>query len=159
MQNKYKLPDDVRKTMLSIVRGYNRRQAEIKRREEEICSVSGERYETYTIDGEEHRVFTPSGKGGTSSPVENQAAALAWYHESDSDYLRNKAIDEALNDLPVKHFTPSESRRIKENIIESCRKGRFYNFNYSGITEIERSRFYQYRNMFLYFLAKKLNFL
>ncbi len=156
MQNKYKLPDDVRKTMLGIVKGYNRRQEEIRRREDEICSANGGRYETYIVGGEEQRVFTPSGKGSTSSPVERQAAALAKYHESDFNYLANKAIDEALSSLPLNKYHSAE--KIRKTILNSCKYYRKYPFGYSGIDEISEKTFYNYRNMFLYFLAKKLDY-
>lgn len=161
MQNKYKLPEDVRRTVIGIVIGYNRRKALIKQREDEICSMSGGgHFETYkTQSGEERRTFTPSGKGSTSAPVERQADALAYYHATDLDYLRNKAIDDALEDLPLKHFSEDVAQDIKRNIIRSCVKGHNYNFNYSGIYAIGRSRFYQLRNIFLYNLSKKLKLL
>lgn len=158
MQNKYKLPDDVRSTVIGIVRGYNRRAEEIRARENEICSVSGGHYETYKVGEKEYREFTPGGKNKVSSPVESQADALARYHATDSDYLRNKLIDEVLEDLPLVRFSDDVATEIKKNIIKSCIKGRNYNFNYSGIYAIGRSRFYQFRNIFLYNLSKKLNF-
>ena len=160
MQNKYKLPDDVRRTVIGIVIGYNRRKDIIKERESEICAISGGRFETYTsISGEEVREFTPSGKGGTSSPVERQADDLAYYHETDFDYKCNKAIDEALDSLPLGHFSADAANGIRKNIIKSCVKGHNYNFNYSGIYVIGRSRFYQLRNLFLYYIAIKLKFI
>lgn len=160
MQNKYKIPKDVRGVLINIIKGYDRRAVEIKEREAEICSVGGGRYETYTVSTrrgtEERRAFTPGGKGGTSSPVENQYNELAYYHEHDEGYKWNKAIDSVIGGFQLK---TAESQKIKDNIIESCKAGRSYNFNYSGITSINRSRFYQLRNQFLYLLAKKLKFI
>lgn len=160
MQNKYKIPKDVRGVLINIIKGYDRRAVEIKEREAEICSVGGGRYETYTVSTghgtEERRAFTPGGKGGTSSPVENQYNELAYYHEHDDDFIANKTIDEVLAALPLEKYENSE--KIREQIFISCKKYKEYPFRNTGIYEISEETFYQLRNLFLYNLEKRISF-
>ena len=154
MQNKYKMPSDVRRTVISIVQGYDRRRIKLKRDEDRIIKLGGGKYEEK--DGE--RVFLPSGKGGKSSAVENQALELMRLHDS-WDYRCNKAIDEALAALPLDGYTPELAKKVREKILFSCQIGRQFCFSRSGIVGIEASRFYQLRSIFLLFVAKKLNLL
>ncbi len=157
-QNSYKLPSDVRLTLINIVKGYDRRAQLIKEKEEEICSVGGgSKYETYIVaSGEERRTFLPFGKGGTSSPVENQAERLEGYHNS-FDYRCNKAIDDALNELSLEKY--KNAQIIKNGILNSIKNYRNYPFSQTMIDEISEKTFYGLRIKFLYILAKKLNFL
>ena len=152
MQNKYKMPSDVRRTVISIVQGYDRRRIKLKRDEDRIIKLGGGKYEEK--DGE--RVFLPSGKGGKSSAVENQALELMRLHDS-WDYRCNKAIDEALAALPLDGYTPELAKKVREKILFSCQIGRQFNFDYSGIDGVSHRTFYRKRNIFLFIVAKKLN--
>lgn len=158
MQNKYKLPDDVRKTVIDLVKGYERRKREIAQAERDICSTPGGRYETIKTELGEERVFLPSGKGGASSPIEQQAARLDRLHQS-FDYKCVKAIEASLEALPLKGYSPELAKKVRECIIASCIYGKKFKFRYSGIVGIEVSRFYQLRSLFLISVAKKLEFL
>lgn len=158
MQNKYKLPDDIRKTVIDLVKGYERRKKKIARQEREICSMPGGKYETIKTELGEERVYLPSGKGGTSSPVEQQAARLEKLHNS-FDYKCVKAIDSALEALPLKNYTPELATKVRGCIIASCVYGKKFVFRYSGIAGISRETFYRERSHFLYLVAKKLDFI
>lgn len=158
MQNKYKLPDDIRKTVIDLVKGYERRKKKIAQKEREICSTPGGRYETIKTELGEERVFLPSGKGGTSSPIEQQAARLERLHNS-FDYKCVTAIDSALEALPLKNYNPELAKKVRDCIIASCVYGKKFKFRYSGIVGIEASRFYQLRSLFLISVAQKLDFL
>lgn len=160
MQNKYKMPSDIRRTVISIVQGYERRKIQLRRDEEDILSLGSGKFETVTGDDgkETERAFMPSGKGGKSSAVENQAMRLLSLHNS-FDYRCNKAIDEALDSLPLKGYSAELADKVREKIILSCKIGKRFNFERSGIVGIEKSRFYQLRSLFLISVAKKLKFL
>ncbi len=158
MQNKYKLPDDIRRTVIDLVKGYERRKKKIAQKECEICSTPGGRYETIKTELGEERVFLPSGKGGTSSPIEQQAARLEKLHQG-FDYKCVKAIESSLDALPLKNYNPELAKKVRECIIASCIYGKKFKFRYSGIVGIEVSRFYQLRSLFLISVAQKLDFL
>ncbi len=160
MQNKYKMPPDVRRMVISIVQGYERRKIELRRDEEEILSLGSGKFETVKDDDgkETERAFMPSGKGGKSSAVENQAMRLMNLHNS-FDYRCNKAIDKALESLPLLDYNNELADKVKIKIMESCQIGRRFNFNYSGLTGISRRTFYRLRNRFLFYIAKKLDFI
>ncbi len=160
MQNKYKLPSDVRKTVIGLVQGYNRRKREIQKQEEEICAVGSAKYETIQSSDDwenAERVYLPTGKGGVSSPVETQAIALINLHKS-FDYRCNQSIDEALRELTLDSCNKDISERIKKTIIVSCEEGKKFKFYRSGVIGISESTFYRLRHQFLYSVAKKLDF-
>ncbi|MBO5019286.1 MAG: hypothetical protein J6D52_01340, partial [Clostridia bacterium] len=104
---------------------------------------------------ETERAFMPSGKGGKSSAVENQAMRLLSLHNS-FDYRCNKAIDEALDSLPLSSYNPELAKKVRDMIFLSCKIGRQFNFDYSGLTGISRRTFYRLRNRFLFQTAKNL---
>ncbi len=160
MQNKYKMPSDVRRTVISIVQGYERRKIELKRDEEEILSLGSGKFETVQSDKgkETERAFMPSGKGGKSSAVENQAMQLMNLHNS-WDYRCNMAIDKALETLPLDSYNPELAKKVREKIMLSCQIGRRFNFDYCGIVGISRPHFYRLRNRFLFDVALKLGYL
>lgn len=160
MQNKYKLPSDVRRTVIGIVCGYHRRKKELIQKENEICSVSGGKYETIPNEDwhKEVRVYMPSvSSGKVVSVVENQANELFKLHES-FDYRCNEAIEKALNELELDSYNKELSDKIKKDIIISCEEGKKFKFYRSGIDGISESTFYRLRLRFLYSVAKKLDF-
>lgn len=154
MQNKYKMPSDVRRTVISIVQGYERRRREIREAEEDITSLSGARFET--VNGE--RVYLPSGKGGKSSVSEVQAMRLMNLHNS-FDYRCNIAIEDALNELPLQDYNTELAEKVKNKIMLSCVLGKRFIFRYEGLEGISERMFYYKRSEFLHIIAKKLNFL
>ena len=160
MQNKYKMPPDVRKTVISIVQGYERRKIKLRRDEEKILSLGSGKFETVKdAEGKEtERAFMPSGKGGKSSAVENQAMRLLNLHNS-FDYRCNKAIDEALDSLPLSAYNTELAKKVRNMIFLSCILGKRFCFERAGIVGIEKSRFYQLRTVFLISIAKKLGYL
>ena len=166
MQNKYKMPPDVRKTVISIVQGYERRKIKLRRDEENILSLGSGKFETLTVEKEQNgkkkkdteRAFMPSGKGGKSSAVENQAMRLLKLHNS-FDYRCNKAIDEALDSLPLSAYNTELAKKVRNMIFLSCILGKRFCFERAGIVGIEKSRFYQLRTVFLISIAKKLGYL
>lgn len=140
------------------MKGYERRKKKIAQKEREICSTPGGRYETIKTELGEERVFLPSGKGGTSSPIEQQVARLEKLHNS-FDYKCVKAIESSLDALPLKNYNPELAKKVRDCIIASCVYGKKFKFRYSGIVGIEATRFYQLRSLFLISVAQKLDFL
>lgn len=154
MQNKYKLPPDVRKSVLHLVEGYERRRKKITALERDITALDGARFETHGSE----RVYTPSGKGSTGDPTEVKAMRLVKLHES-FDYKCVRAIEDALAALPIGHYPPELAEKIRRTILISCAIGKRFKFRYSGITEIEVAHFYRLRSQFLYTVAEKLDFI
>jgi hypothetical protein len=140
------------------VKGYERRKKKIAQKEREICSTPGGRYETIKTELGEERVFLPSGKGGTSSPIEQQAARLEKLHQG-FDYKCVKAIESSLDALPLKNYNPELAKKVRDCILASCIYGKKFVFRYSGIVGISRETFYRERSLFLYLVAKKLDFI
>ena len=163
MQNKYKMPPDVRSTVIGIVKGYERRKIELRRDEENILSLGSGKFETVTNEksrdeDKTERAFMPSGKGGKSSAVENQAMRLMSLHNS-WDYRCNMAIDKALAALPLNGYNPKLAEKVREKIMLSCVLGKRFVFRYEGLEGVSERMFYYKRSEFLYMVAKKLNFL
>lgn len=160
MQNKYKIPSDVRKTVIGIVQGYERRKIELKRDEEEILSLGSGKFESVQDDKgkETERAFMPSGKGGKSSAVENQALRLMNLHNS-LDYKRNEAIDKSLSALPLNDYNPELAKKVREKIMLSCILEKRFIFRYEGLEGISERTFYRLRNRFLFSIAKKLDYI
>ena len=153
MQNKYKLPDHVKGSALSVVKCYEAYRREIKDEENKILSLGGSNYESV---GNE-RVFLPNGKGGVNSPTENKAMQLEKIHNS-YKYRCVKAVESALRELPIE-ATPAIAKKIRQAIYSSCTKGRCFNFAYAGLDCIGKTTFYRYRNIFLFLVAKKIGIL
>ena len=153
MQNKYKLPDHVKGSALSVVKCYEAYKREIKDEENKILSLGGSNYE---LVGNE-RVFLPNGKGGVNSPTENKAVQLDKIHNS-YKYSSIKKDKSELRELPIE-ATPEIAKKIRQAIYSSCTKGRYFNFDRSGIDGLSRSTFYRYRNCFLFLVAKKTGIL
>lgn len=152
MQNKYKLPDYLRLNALVIVKSYEAYKKDVKDEENRIFSFGSANYETV---GQE-RVYLPSGKGGKSSPTEDQAMQLEKLHTG-YPYKCTQAVDSAL-DTVLKNYTRTHSEKIRAALIRSCECGRTFNFDYSGIDGLSRRTFYRLKNQFLYQICKKMNF-
>ena len=153
MQNKYKLPDHVKGSALSVVKCYEAYRREIKDEENKILSLGSRNYE---LVGNE-RVFLPNGKGGVNSPTEDKAIQVDKIHNS-YKYRCVKAVESALRELPIE-ATPAIANKFRQAIYSSCVKGRYFNFDRSGIDGLSRSTFYRYRNCFLFLVAKKTGIL
>ena len=160
MQNKYKMPPDVRSTVIGIVKGYERRKIELRRDEENILSLGSGRFESVQDDKgkETERAFMPSGKGGKSSAVENQAMRLMSLHNK-LDYKRNEAIDKSLLDLPLNDYNTELAKKVREKIMLSCVLGKRFIFRYEGLEGISERTFYRLRNRFLFSVAKRLDYI
>lgn len=152
MQNKYKLPDYLKLNALAIVKSYKSYRKEIEDEENGIFSFGSGHYETI---GQE-RVYLPSGKGGKSSPTEDQAMRLEKLHTS-YPYKCVQAVDSALDSV-LKNYTRTHSEKIRAALIRSCECGRTFNFDYSGIDGLSRASFYRLKNQFLYQICKKMHF-
>lgn len=152
MQNKYKLPDYARSSALSVVKSYEAYKKDIKDEENRILSFGSGHYETV---GKE-RVYLPSGKGGSSSPTEDQAMQLERLHNS-YKYRCVQTVENSLKELQI-DGTAELVKKVKQSIYSSCKKGRCFNFDRAGIKGISRPTFYRYRNIFLALVAQKMNF-
>lgn len=54
---------------------------------------------------------------------------------------------------------PVTAYKIKQALYSSCKKGRYFNFDYAGIDTISKTTFYRMRNYLLYLIAQKMEFL
>ena len=137
---------------LAIVKSYKSYKKEVNDEENRIFSFGSANYETV---GQE-RVYLPSGKGGKSSPTEDQAMQLEKLHTS-YPYKCVQAVDDALNTV-LKNYAHIHSEKIRAALIRSCECGKTFNFTYSGIDGLSRASFYRLKNHFLYQICKKMRF-
>ena len=153
MQNKYKLPDYVRSSALSVVKSYEAYKKDIKDEENRILSFGSGHYETI---GQE-RVYLPSGKGGKSSPTEDQAMQLERLHNS-YKYRCVQVVENSMSEV-FKYDDFKYSLKIRQALLQSCVDGRNFTFTYSGIDGMSCSTFYRLKNQFLYIISVKMNFI
>lgn len=157
MQNKYKLPPHIKSMTLAVVRGYESSRAEYLAQREKILTFGSQNYD---ISADGTRVFSPGAQGSVSQ-TESKAQRLLKLDGSFAAESVN-AVDKAREKLTLiieRDTELEESRKIITAIFESCAHGRNFNFDYSGIDSVSRATFYRYRNIFLYFVAKNMNFL
>lgn len=160
MQNKYKIPDDVKRTVISIVRGQQRRRAEYKAAYDNIINSGSASYETYTY-ADEHgkeqqaRAFMPHSQS-TESVTERKAFALMELNSRQSTKTMN-IVDEALGSIGEDILNETLRRDLSNAIYLNC-LSRKYPYEHFCLPGISRRMFFKSKNKFLFELAKKLEF-
>lgn len=161
MQTKYKLDKHIKAQALWVVRGYKAEQIKYRNAKEEIMSFGSKNFTTHINelakgDDRVERVYITGG-GYSGSQTEDKALRLLALEESYSAQTI-RAVDKAKTEM-LQYLPRKEARKILEELINCCVMSRNYNFTYSGINSIQRSRFYQYRAQFLYIVAKEMKFI
>ena len=158
LQNKYKIPDDIKRTAISIVRGQQRRKAEYKMEYDDIINSSGASYETYTyVDNhnneQQARAFMPHSQA-TDSVTERKAFALMALNSRQSTKTMN-IVDEALSDIGKDILNEKLRKELSNAIYLNClSKNKSYEHFY--LPGISRNMFFKIKNKFLYELSEKL---
>lgn len=151
---KQRLPWDVRKQCLWIVRGYERQRREyMKARREILDASSGWHFATYTENGEERRAFLP-GAHNASRTTENLAERLAAL-EHTAAFRQMRAVEHARAKIGAGMPGPLQDA-LREAITLNCMDGRKYPFERLYVVGIERTTFYRARNAFFWNIAEEL---
>lgn len=164
MQNKYKLPEDVRGSILYMLRGLERRRREMREAERNICSLNGSARTRATVDGGDVYVFLPSAHAGGASAVESKADELAKLHES-FDYKFITAVESADRQvrcaMEAAGFPASLRDKVVSQLYNSFKPGRQFNYYHTDldVCGISQPKFYRLRNEFLRHIAKELEML
>jgi len=143
MQNKYKLPEDVKTACSAYVRGYKRLVYEYNQKRDII------------INSQKNKSFaSPAGGYGESSEPEIKAQLLEKLEQHINTKIM-KAVEQA--ELHIGDDLPDENERVKlrEAIIDCCKDRRRFVFRYYGL-DMDKSTFYRRRNKFLYEISKYL---
>lgn len=157
-KNIYQIPKDVKFTILNIIKGQERRKREYKEEYDNIFNGSVSSYETYIDEnGRTAVAFVPKGKGEKHSSVESKAQALAEL-ETKFDTIIMKIIDEELNNIGADIPDLKARQQLIVGIYQNC-LSKEYPYERLYTPGISRKKFYQYRNVFIYKVAKRLNFL
>lgn len=158
MQNKYKIPDDVKRTVISIVRGQQRRRNEYNAEYDDIMNSGGANYETYTyVDNhnkeQQARAFMPHSQT-TDSVTERKAFALMALNSRQSTKTMN-IVDAALANIGEDILNEDLRRKLSNAIYLNClsKKNSYERFCLPGIS---RNMFFKIKNEFLFNLSKKL---
>lgn len=151
---KAKLPRDIQQQCLWIVRGYDRCRAEYKERRQEILDASGgPAFSTYTVGGEERRVYF-SGGHTASRTTENRELQLEGL-ESTLAYRQMRAVEHARDRIGA--GLPEQLREyLRAAIVQNCMDGRKYPFERLYTVGVSRRGFYRYREAFFYDIANEL---
>lgn len=157
-KNLYQIPKDVKFTILNIIKGHERRKREYKKEYDNIFDDSACSYETYIDDnGKTVIAFVPKGKGEKHSSVESKAQALIELQEKQDTIIMN-IVDEELNNIGADISNLKARQQLIKGIYQNC-ISKEYPYERLYTPGISRKKFYQYRNIFIYKVAKKLNFL
>lgn len=158
MKNKYQIPDDVKRTAISIVRGQQRRKAEYKTAYDDIMNSGGASYETYTYVDERNqkkqaRAFLPHSQT-TESVTERKAFALMELNSRQSTKTMN-IVDAELANIGEDILNEDLRRKLSNAIYLNC-LSRKYPYEHFDLPGISRKMFFKCKSKFLYDLSKKL---
>ena len=151
------LPDDVKQTCLSLVRGYARRKREYAQKRQECMSRSSDHVITVRDredpDNEDKAfgVMLPGSHNAsrTTERIAERILAL----ENHPDTFRMRAVEYAQSRIGLD--LPEEQRQLlSKAIFTSCINGREYPFERLYVEGMERSCFYDRRMRFLMDIAK-----
>lgn len=160
IKNKHNIPEDVKRTVISIVRGQERRRQDYANEYDDIMNGSSAPFVEYVETDskgnlKQARAYLPKGKDNHISSTESKALALQKLNEK-KETLRMKTVDEELNKIG-EDIADIKSRRQLSNAIYLNCINRSYTYERAALPcFISRKKFYQYRNEFLYRVAKEL---
>lgn len=159
MQTKYKMPADVRLSIISIVKGQSRRELEYRQKKSDILQGGGAKYITYENPKthESHRLYLP-GSNSNKSVTEIKALALNSL-ENDAETKRMIAVQQALVETVNDIDDIEQKHKIQSAILNNINDRRRYPYRFLYLPGISKEKFYMYKSKFIYTVAKKLNFL
>lgn len=152
MQTKYKLPEDVKQTVLGYIKGHKRRVDWYQREREDILESMYVPHPERGMDGVQ--AFMPNGNlcGDPAVFKVMKLEAL----ERHPNALAIRAVEQArlLIGDDIKDY--KIRCRLADCIWESCIKGRKFIFEYKNLP-MGRTNFYKHRQKFIYDIAKYLS--
>lgn len=159
---KYRLPEDVKLTALSYVKGYPRRKAEYMAKFNDIVAGKGFPFDTYTVDGYDERgdpckvecrIPIDRVSGSVGNPTERKAFLLERLSRH-PETVRMRAVENAM-DLIGDRIRNEELRRdLVKAILLNCDSGRVYPYNEIRLPGISKKAFFAERRRFLWYVAK-----
>ncbi len=155
MNNSQKLPNDVKFTILALIRGQKRRRIKYLQDCDNILNSGGAHCVTYkTQSGASALAYLPSSMSKSISDTERKALALKALNES-MDVKVLKTIDEAFetigSDIPSKEVR----NKLQNGIYLNC-TSREYPYEKLELPGISRKSFYKAKYKLLYKIAKEL---
>lgn len=147
------MPWALKQQILWIVRDFERTKREYRRERLEIIEAGGDRAETYTVNGEERRIYMPSGHNASRTTEDRQMQLAAL--EMRPAYRQMHAVEHARDRVGAE--LPDMLRdQLREAIMLSCTDGRRYPFERLFIAGISRTEFYRFRDEMLKAIAREL---
>lgn len=151
------MPDDVKQSCISLVKGYARRKMEYNLRRQELIHKTPNNHVTVYWDpsdpyntNRQIGAVIPSGHNAsrTTENIAEQIQAL----EKRPETRRMRAVEYAAERVGL-DLGEKDRQHLKNAIFKSCIDGRKYPFERLGIDNMERSCFYDRRRKFLYDIA------
>lgn len=159
---KYRLPEDVKLTALSYVKGYPRRKAEYMMKFNDIVAGKGFPFETYTISGYDERgdpceleCRVPIDRvfGSIGNPTQQKAFLLAELSKH-PETVRMRAVEKAMELIGDRIMNDELREKLVQAIMLNCDSGRVYIYEDMDLPGISRKAFFAERRRFLWYVAK-----
>ena len=159
---KYRLPEDVKLTALSYVKGYPRRKAEYMMKFNDIVAGKGFPFETYTINGYDERgdpckleCRVPIDRvfGSIGNPTQQKAFLLAELSRH-PETVRMRAVEKAMELIGDRIMNDDLRKKLVQAIMLNCDSGRVYIYKDMDLPGISRKAFFAERRRFLWYVAK-----
>lgn len=153
----YRLPEDVKRTAISYVQGYERRKKEYNRRYHEIMDATEALWEEYTAvyAGKEVkcRAYENRRSGLPGKPTEGKALRLEKLR-SHPDTVKMLAVEKAYDEIGERYGSSDIRQFLADGIMMNCRSGRKWNYEALNLPTITRKEFYKERRKFLWRVAR-----
>ena len=159
---KYRLPEDVKLTALSYVKGYPRRKAEYMMKFNDIVAGKGFPFETYTINGYDERgdpceleCRVPIDRvfGNIGNPTQQKAFLLEQLSRH-PETVRMRAVERAMELIGDRIMNDELRKKLVQAIMLNCDSGRVYIYKDMDLPGISRKAFFAERRRFLWYVAK-----
>lgn len=155
MNNPQKLPNDVKFTILSLIRGQDRRRAKYVQDCDNILNSGGAPCVTYkTQSGMPALAYLPSSSSINISDTERKALALKALNES-IDVKILKVIDETFENIGYDISSKEVRHKLQKGIYLNC-ISRDYPYEKLELPGISRKSFYKTKYKLLFKIAKEL---
>lgn len=154
-----KMPDDVKQSCISLVKGYARRKREYAIKRAELMSNNSDKVITIRAGIEEKEsigVMLP-GSHNASRATENIALKMVSL-EDHMDTRRMRAVEYAEGRIGM-DLPEDQRKKLTKAIFTSCIQGREYPFERLCVEGMERTCFYDRRMLFLIDIAKYMDML
>lgn len=143
MNNKYKLPNDIKSVVLGLVKGQNRRLKLYQKKYNDIIEKNFVDFQSSTSTTNIH-----------NSSTELKILKIEELN-NEPDTIILKTIQDSLENI-CSTYPVEISKNLYNGILLNC-SSKHYSYEKLNIPTISRNKFYSYKNMFLYDIATKFN--